>query len=391
MLGSSFAGTTKLSFPKGLLMHITVRFLRLAFLLLAFALPNAARAADLPLDQLTLPPGFTIELLARVPNARQMALGDGGVLYVGSREAGRVYAVPLDAAYRAGPVQVIASGLTMPVGVAFRAGDLYVSAVSRILRFDKIGQRLANPPPPVVVQGDLPSETHHGWKFIAFGPDGWLYVPVGAPCNICAPDPERYALILRMKPDGSQSEVFARGIRNSVGFDWHPVNHALWFTDNGRDWLGDNAPPDELNQAPRAGLNFGYPYCHGGFIADPEFGRQHACSEFTAPAQALGPHVAALGLRFYTGTQFPEAYRGQIFIAEHGSWNRGEKTGYQVSIVRLAGDKVVAYQPFVSGWLKNGRVWGRPADVLPLPDGSLLISDDHAGAIYRVRYTGGAK
>jgi glucose/arabinose dehydrogenase len=345
-----------------------------------------AHSAALPLDKLRLPRGFSIELLARVPNARQMALGDGRVLYVGSMQEGKVYALELDGSYRAGPVRVIAHGLDLPVGVAYRDGSLYVSAVSRILRFDNIGQLLANPPPPVIVNGDLPTETHHGWKFIAFGPDGWLYVPVGAPCNICEPDPNRYAAILRMNPDGSQLQTFARGVRNSVGFDWHPGTHELWFTDNGRDLLGDDAPPDELNHAPHAGMHFGYPYCHGGSLPDPEYGKRHACSEFTGPAQALGPHVAALGMRFYTGTQFPETYRGQVFIAEHGSWNRSKKIGYRVTVVRLEGQRAVSYVPFVTGWLQGETAWGRPADVLVLPDGSLLISDDYAGAIYRVRY-----
>jgi len=357
----------------------------LANLALAMSFGCAA-AADLPLHTLKLPPGFSIELVARVPNARQMALGDGRVLYVGSRRAGTVHALELDANYRAGPMHVIAQGLDLPVGVAFREGSLYVSAVSRILRFDNIGRRLANPPAPIVVKGDLPAEQHHGWKFIAFGPDGWLYVPVGAPCNICEPDPERYAAILRMKPDGSQMQTFARGIRNSVGFDWHPRTQELWFTDNGRDMLGDDAPPDELNHAPRAGMHFGYPYCHGGTLPDPEFGGKRACREFTAPAQTLAAHVASLGMRFYTGTQFPPAYRGQIFIAEHGSWNRSRKSGYRVTLVKLAGSRAVAYEPFITGWLQGEEAWGRPADVLVLPDGSLLISDDHAGAIYRVRY-----
>ncbi|MBW8830503.1 MAG: sorbosone dehydrogenase family protein [Burkholderiales bacterium] len=360
--------------------------IRILLCVVLAAFLGTSRCADLPLDKLKLPPGFSIELLARVPNARQMALGDGRVLYVGSASEGKVYALELDGSYRAGPVRVIAHGLHLPVGVAYRDGSLFVSAVSRILRFDDIGQRLAKPPPAVIVNDDLPTDAHHGWKFIAFGPDGWLYVPVGAPCNICEPDPNRYASILRMKPDGSQLETFARGVRNSVGFDWQPGTHELWFTDNGRDMLGDDSPPDELNHAPRPGMHFGYPYCHGGSLPDPEYGEKHACSEFTGPAQALGPHVAALGMRFYTGTQFPQTYRGQIFIAEHGSWNRAKKIGYRVTIVRLQGQRAVAYEPFITGWLQGDTAWGRPADVLVLPDGSLLISDDHAGAIYRVRY-----
>jgi len=367
-------------------MKDAVRFAKLCASVLLAVWFDGAGAAELPLHLLKLPPGFTIELLARVPNARQLALGDGRVLYIGSREAGKVYALALDANFRAGPLHVIAQGLEMPVGVAYREGSLYISSVSRILRLDNIARNLANPSAPVVVKGDLPTEKHHGWKFIAFSPDGWLYVPVGAPCNICEPNPDRYAAILRMKPDGSQTQTFARGVRNSVGFDWHPQTHELWFTDNGRDLLGDDAPPDELNHAPRAGMNFGYPYCHGGSLPDPEFGKKRACSEFTGPAQALGPHVASLGMRFYTGTQFPEAYRGQIFIAEHGSWNRSKKIGYRIATVKLNGQRAVAYEAFVTGWLQGENAWGRPADVLVLPDGSLLISDDYAGAIYRVRY-----
>lgn len=354
----------------------------------------ASRAfADPPIDKLKLPPGFTVELLAKVPDARQMAWGDGRVLYVGSRVEGKVYAVELDTNYRAGPVRVVAKELNRPIGVAFRNGSLFVSTVPRILRLDNIGQHLNDPPKPVPVGPEFPSETHHGNKFIAFGPDDWLYVPVGAPCNICAPDPDRYAMISRMKPDGSQREVFARGVRNTVGFDWQPGSKELWFTDNGRDLLGDDAPPDELNHAPRAGLHFGYPYCHGGTIADPEFGKQHACSEFTAPAQQLGAHVASLGMRFYTGTQFPPAYRNQVFIAEHGSWNRSKKSGYRVTLVKLNGSKAVSYEPFITGWqdtdiLRRETQWGRPVDLLVLPDGSLLISDDYAGAVYRVSYKG---
>ncbi len=365
--------------------------LRLLLICLAWLAQAAgpARAADLPLDKLKLPPGFAIELLARVPNARQMALGaqgDSRVLFVGTMSEGKVYALELGADFRAGPLHVVASGLDLPVGVAWRNGDLYISAVSRILRLPAIGKHLNDPPAPVVVKGDLPTEKHHGWKFIAFGPDGWLYVPVGAPCNICEPDPDRFAAILRMKPDGSQVQTFARGVRNTVGFDWQPGSNELWFTDNGRDLLGDDAPPDELNHAPRAGMHFGYPYCHGGTIADPEFGKKHACSEFTAPAQRLGAHVASLGMRFYSGTQFPAVYRKQVFIAEHGSWNRSKKSGYRITLVKLDGNRAVAYEPFISGWLEGESAWGRPVDLLVLPDGSMLISDDYAGAIYRVSY-----
>jgi len=352
---------------------------------LACLLMAPARAAEaLPLERITLPPGFRIELFARVPNARQLALGQR-TLFVGSREEGKVFALPLDAAGRPGLPVVVARGLKLPVGVAFRGGALYVSAVSRVVRYDGIETRLAAPPAPTVV-AEFPGETHHGWKFIAFGPDGKLYVPVGAPCNICEPDPDRYALIHRMDPDGRNREVFARGVRNTVGFDWHPATGELWFTDNGRDMLGDDVPPDELNHAAKGGLHFGYPYCHAGRIADPEFGKVRACEAFVPPVQALGPHVASLGMRFYTGKQFPAEYQGQVFIAEHGSWNRSRKSGYRLTLVRLQGNRAVAYETFASGWLQGERAWGRPADVLVMPDGALLVADDLAGAIYRISY-----
>ncbi|MCF8178117.1 MAG: PQQ-dependent sugar dehydrogenase [Sulfuritalea sp.] len=346
-------------------------------------------AVALPLDTIKLPPGFAIEHWATVNNARQMALGaadaNGGVLYVGSRQAGKVHAVRFDSHYRSTAVSVVAEGLNMPSGLAWKDGALYVGAVSRILRYDDIDRKLAQPPAPIVVTDSLPSDTHHGWKFIAFGPDGKLYVPVGAPCNICAPD-DPYAAILRMKSDGSEREIFVRGVRNSVGFDWSPIDGSLWFTDNGRDWLGDNSPPDELNHAPRAAMHFGYPYCHGGELADPEFGAKRQCKEFQPPAQKLGPHVASLGMRFYTGTMFPATYRNQIFIAEHGSWNSLSKVGYRISLVRVKDGRAVAYETFASGWLQGRTAWGRPADVQMLPDGSLLVADDHAGAIYRITY-----
>jgi glucose/arabinose dehydrogenase len=338
----------------------------------------------LPLSALKLPPGFAVELFARVPNARQMALGKT-TLFVGSMRAGKVYAVSLQGARQ--PV-VIADGLEMPVGVAFRDGDLYVSAVSRILRLRNIEARLNDPPRPEVVSSAFPRDTHHGWKFIAFGPDGKLYVPVGAPCNICEPDPERYALISRLDVASGKVEVVARGVRNTVGFDWQPGSGELWFTDNGRDWLGDDAPPDELNRVSRPGQHFGYPYCHGGTRADPEFGKTRRCSEFVPPVQNLGAHVASLGMRFYAGKAFPERYRGAIFIAEHGSWNRSRKNGYRVSVVRVQDGRAIGYEPFITGWLQGESAWGRPADVLVMPDGSLLVSDDTAGAIYRVSYRG---
>jgi len=360
--------------------------------IVALLLSGAARVCAqpaLPIDTIKLPPGFTIEVVARVPNARAMTWGGAGTLFVGTSSAGKVYAITLPPAGNDGEarVQVIATGLRGPGGVAFRDRALYVSTVSgTIMRYDDIEAHLTDPPKSVVVTDRLPDDAHHGLKYIAFGPDGKLYVNVGVPCNICEADPNRYGIIARMNPDGSALEVFVRGLRNSVGFDWDPRTKEFWFTDNGRDMLGDDMPPDTLNHAPRAGLRFGYPYCHGGNIPDPEFGRKHACSEFVAPAQKLGPHVASLGMRFYTGNQFPAAYRNRIFIAEHGSWNRSKKIGYRVTMVTLDGSKAVRYEPFAEGWLQGESAWGRPADVLVAPDGSLLVSDDTAGAIYRIRY-----
>ncbi len=355
---------------------------------LAGFLPSAAaEVADI-----TLPPGFRIAVYAdAVPNARQMALGPPGVLFVGSRGEGKVHAVvDRDGDHRADEVHLIASGLTMPSGVAFRDGALYVAEVSRILRFPDVARDLRRPPRPEVATSAFPSDTHHGWKFIAFGPDGRLYVPVGAPCNVCEPPGPLHTTITRVDlAGGGRPEIVARGVRNSVGFDFHPETGALWFTDNGRDWLGDDQPPDELNHLSQPGQHFGFPYCHGEGLRDPEFGARRACAEFTPPARALGPHVAALGMRFYTGRMFPEPYRGGIFIAEHGSWNRSTPIGYRVTFVKVEGGRATSYEPFASGWLRGSVASGRPADVLVMPDGALLVSDDKAGRIYRISYQAG--
>src|SRR6185295_6778887 len=352
---------------------------------LAGVLPSAAAE----MSDITLPPGFHIGVYAgSVPNARQMALGPPGVVFVGSLSEGKVYAVvDRDGDHRAEKVHVIASGLNMPSGLAFRDGALYVAAVNRILKFPDVARDLDKPPKPEVVTDAYPGDRHHGWKFIAFGPDGKLYVPVGAPCNVCDVS-GLYATITRLDLAGGKPEIVARGVRNSVGFDFHPRTRELWFTDNGRDWLGDEQPPDELNHVAKPGQHFGFPFCHGDGIKDPEHNGGKACAEFTAPDRLLGPHVAAIGMRFYTGSMFPAQYRNSVFIAEHGSWNRSKPIGYRVSFVKIEDGQAVSYEPFAAGWLKGSTASGRPADVLVMPDGALLVSDDKAGRIYRISYEG---
>lgn len=366
-----------------------------ALLLLAAtqAITPVAAAADedlaAQLALIELPPGFEIRLYSSgVENARQLALGDQGTVFAGSRRAGKVHAVvDEDGDGKADRVHLLDEGLQMPSGIEFRDGSLYVGAVDRILRYDDIEARLDNPPEPVLVTDRFPDATHHGWKYLRFGADGLLYVPVGAPCNIC--DEPGFAQIRRIRPDGSGEEVYAQGVRNSVGLAFHPRSGELWFTDNGRDMMGDNLPGDELNHAPRPGLHFGYPYCHQGDVPDPEFGAGKSCADYRPPALVLGPHVAALGLTFYTGETFPEPYRGDLLIAQHGSWNRSEKIGYDVLRVLFDGQgEISGSETFARGWLQGEENWGRPNDVLQLPDGSLLISDDQQGAIYRVVYKG---
>ncbi|HSM68280.1 MAG TPA: sorbosone dehydrogenase family protein [Xanthomonadales bacterium] len=343
--------------------------------------------AEVSLEQIELPDGFQISVYAEgVENARQMALGDKGTLFVGSRREGDVYAISdHDGDQRADQVRKVASGLTLPTGLEFRDGSLYVAALDRILRYDEIETRLDFPPPPVVVTDDLPDKSHHGWKYLRFGPDGMLYFNVGAPCNVC--DEPGFAEIRRIEPDGSGMQTYARGIRNSVGLAFHPQTGELWFTDNGRDHMGDELPACELNHAPKAGLHFGFPYCHQGDTLDPEFGKGHDCADYTPPAINLGPHVAPLGLAFYTGGMFPAEYCNQLFIAEHGSWNRSSKIGYRVKLVRFdEAGQVLGQSVFASGWLQGQNNWGRPNDVLVMPDGALLISDDQADVIYRISY-----
>ncbi len=351
----------------------------------AFAAPS--------LEGLSLPPGFQIEVWAdNVPLAREMAISPKGTVFVGSMRLALNGGVPTDKVYAIRTVNgkrvvsVLLKGLNNPNGVALRDGALYVGEVNRITRYDDIESHLDKPPAPVVITR-LPTEQHHGWRYIAFGPDGKLYVAIGAPCNVCDKGDVGYAQILRMNPDGSGREPIAKGVRNSVGFAWQPGTNKFWFTDNGRDELGDNVPDCELNRLDKVGDHFGFPFCHAGTVADPEFGKLGSCSTAVPPAQKLGPHVAPLGLRFYTGSQFPAEYKSHAFIAQHGSWNRSTPIGYRIMQVKLDGDRVVSYEPFLTGWLKqNGDVTGRPVDLQMLPDGSLLVSDDQIGAIYRISY-----
>lgn len=346
-------------------------------------------SAQLPLSSIKMPTGFSIAIYGEVEDARSMAISPGGTVFVGNKGEDKVYALrDTDGDKVADKKWVLASGLDMPNGVAFKDGALYVAENSKVWKWDGIESKLANPGKPTMVYDKFPTDDHHGWKYIAFGPDGKLYVPVGAPCNICEPKEPIYASITRMNPNGSGMEVFASGIRNTVGFTWHPETKEIWFTDNNRDSMGDDQPSCELNTAPKAGMHFGYPYCHAGTLPDPEFGKKRACSEFTAPARNLGAHVAPLGLKFYTGSMFPETYKGNIFVAEHGSWDRSRKVGFKLNVATVKESKVVGYEPFATGWLDEStqKAWGRPVDVLMLEDGSMLVSDDRAGVIYRISY-----
>ena len=347
---------------------------------------------DLPLEQIELPDGFKIAIYAEVPNARSMVLSDNGTLFVGNRSEDNVYAVQdTDGDMVADKTYVIDKGLKMPNGVALKDGDLYVAAVSKILKYKNIEANLDNPPEPEVIFDGYPTETHHGWKYIAFGPDGLLYVPVGAPCNICYRDDNPiYASITRIDVSNPKPEIVAAGIRNTVGFDWDPKTGNLWFTDNGRDMMGDDIPPCELNVITESNQHFGYPFCHGGTIPDPEFGAGNPCAGYVAPALNFGAHVAPLGMNFYKGEMFPDGYDNTIFVAQHGSWNRSKKSGYVVLAVDHDDVSADDAKIFASGWLddETQKAWGRPVDVINMPDGSILISDDYADVIYRVSYEG---
>ncbi len=336
--------------------------------------------SNLPLEKIKLPPGFKIEVLADgLTNARQMALSPKGILYVASMEAGNLYAIKNKKTY------LIGEKYELPVGVVYHKGDLYFSAVSKILKIKNIDAHIEKPIKPEVIYDKLPSSNAHSWKYLAIGPDNKLYLAIGAPCNICeVKDPN--GTLARMNLDGSGFEIIARGVRNSVGFTWSPDDHKLYFTDNGRDMMGEDTPPCEVNRLDKIGENFGFPYCHGGTVADPEF-KSKPCSEFKAPVQALDAHVAPLGLKFYTGKKFPVEYR-KLFIAEHGSWNRTKKSGYKILMLDIKDGKVIAQKDFATGWLdeKTQDVFGRPVDLLETPEGDLLVSDDHAHVVYKISY-----
>jgi glucose/arabinose dehydrogenase len=352
--------------------------------------PVAAPPVPTPeaqLPKLKAPAGFKVEVYqSGILDARGLRRGDKGTVFVSSLfVAGKVYAVTGEKGKRT--TKVIAEKLELPNGIEFKDGSLYVATPKQITRYDRIEDNLDKPPEPVKVFDGLPGDVPHGWKFIKFGPDGKLYVPTGAPCNICESDPEKYMQIFRINADGSGKEIVARGVRNTVCFDFHPRTKQLWFTDNQRDWLAEDFPLDELNRVANPGKDhFGYPYCHSGTMTDPELGWGKSCDDYVKPAALLGPHAAPLGMRFYTGTMFPAKYRNAIFIARHGPWNRTKKFA-DVSVAYVdANNKVTSVEPFLEGFVKDNQYLGRPVDVLVMPDGALLVSDDHAGAVYRVSY-----
>jgi glucose/arabinose dehydrogenase len=339
------------------------------------------------LPKLKAPAGFKVEVYQPgLLDARAIRRGDKGTIFVSSLfVAGKVYAIVEKGGKR--EVKTILSGLELPSGIEFNKGSLYVATPKKVMRYDKIEDNLDNPPQPVDVYTGLPGDVPHGWKYLRFGPDGKLYVPVGAPCNICEPDAEKYAQIFRINADGSGREIVARGVRNSVGFDFHPATKQLWFTDNQRDWLSEDMPIDELNVVKNPGKDhFGYPYCHSGIMTDPELGWGKSCADYVKPAATLGPHAAPLGMKFYTGSSFPAKYRGAILIARHGPWNRTKKYA-DVAVAYLDGQsRVTDVEPFITGWVKDNEYLGRPVDIHQLADGSILVSDDHNGAVYRVSY-----
>ncbi len=344
--------------------------------------------ADIPIESINLPPGFSVQIWAHgLPGGRAMARGDQGKIYVGTRIIGRVYEVTDNGDRRS--VRVVVDKLTQPAGVAFANGSLYVMAIGKVLRFDGIENNPGVQPADLTDKFNLPPAQHHQWKYIAFGPDKKLYVPFGAPCNICEPE-QPYAQLRRYNPDGSGMEVLARGIRNSVGFDWHPKTGELWFTDHGRDWMGDDTPQDELNRLSQPGANFGFPYCHAQGVPDQDIKKADPCNGVTRPVALMGPHAAAMGVLFYTGKMFPAEYRDTMFVARRGSWNRSKMTGFDVVNVKARADgKNAKVTPFMTGFMdaKKNTFWGRPVYLLQMPDGALLVSDEQLGAIYRVSYS----
>ena len=354
---------------------------------LLLLVPCFARSQDLPLEALRLPPGFQISVFAELTNPRQLALSESGIVYAGSFRAGNLYGV-IDANSdgSADKVVTIDHDLTLPTGIAIQDGDLYVGAVDKLLVYQNIDQTFESSPEPFVLYDELPEETHHGWKYLGFSPEDHLFFNVGAPCNVCEKENPWFATIMSLDLDREplKPEIFASGVRNTVGFSWHPGTGELWFTDNGRDLLGDDTPSCELNRAPKAGLHFGFPYIHASSVIDPEFGAPVFPVE--PPVVELGPHVAPLAMKFYTGTMFPERYRGEIFIAEHGSWNRTPEAGHTGYNITMVNPETGATTILIDGWLKNNVAWGRPTDILEMPDGSLLIADDHANVIYRLTY-----
>ena len=345
-------------------------------------------ASEIPVEKVKLPKGFTAEIWSTGhPGGRAMARGESGKIYLGTRGLGRVYEVSDEGGKRS--VRVVVDKLTQPSGVAVKGGSLYVMAIDKVLRYDGIEKNPNVQPVDMTAAFNLPPQQHHNWKYIAFGPDGKLYVPFGGPCNICEP-PAEYAQIRRYNADGSGMEVIARGVRNTQGFTWHPKTGDLWFTDHGRDWMGDKGPQDELNRMSKVGLNFGFPYCHAKGVLDADFKKKDACKGVTLPVTTMGPHAAAMGVIFYTGSMFPKEYQNTMFVARKGSWNRTVKFGFDVVNVRSSADgKSAKVKPFMTGFLedpKEAKFWGRPAYLLQMPDGALLVSDEQLGAIYRVSY-----
>ena len=357
-------------------------------LVLLVTMTSACFAQDVDLDSLRLPDGFSIAVYAQLSGPRQMALGADNVVFVGTNRGGVVRAVvDGDGDGVADEVSVIAENLNVPNGVAYHEGDLYIGEINRISKISNVNAHLGSPQTTETVNDSLPNRRHHGFKFLQIGPDNKLYVPIGAPCNVCEEEAV-FASLHRMNLDGSGMENIATGIRNSVGFDWHPQSGELWFTDNGRDMLGDDIPAGEINRVTATGQHFGFPYIHQGDLPDPDFGRGRSAADYTPPVHKLGAHVAPLGMAFYQGDAFPSDFANTILVAEHGSWNRSQKSGYRVMMgkVNSSNNGIDDYTPFVEGWLEGQVNWGRPVDVLNMPDGSVLISDDLAGVIYRVTF-----